>query len=420
MENLNFTPDKRRRTDEQLIALNETLKATKSGITIFIREPTSGYYGKPIELNYPVHGKRKRRTILNVLKEYGIPQRDIQPRLFAEDSAMWKNINQTTINQLYTAVFELAAKLKNPTISANSKTTLFEYINTIAIENERSGKSTKLQKQLLYNLRFTKAQNIKIKDITPEYITAFLLAIEKNGLKPQTRKNIYAAFRAVLYRAQRSNIIRENPINKIEKKFIPKHERVAAQIHYLEYEELAKLAECYENEKHARTKQALQIFLFQCCTGFRIGDVVMLQWRNIDFEKNKITIVEQKTKKTMRKTLTESAKYYLPKTKGVGVGFVFPEFASESGKVYINRLLKKYDSVIGKHIHTHAARHTFATLHYERNKDIEALKHEMNHYKIQTTEIYAQIADLTRENEMKNLDKFVVAILDKILDKYPK
>lgn len=407
MEKVFFAPDKRRQTDLQLFAdLNKTLKAAKKRIGLYVREPKRGYYNQTIYIYYPLRGKRQQKTLFAAFEIFGIARRDIMPMLFEEKSKADKETNQTTINQLYTAVFELAAKLENPNAATHAKTTLFEYINALKRENESNGKNTGNERQILHQLQETEMQNIKLKDVNADYLAEFLGKIANGGLKASTQKNLYAILRLILNKARRGGLIPENPIYRIDKKYIPKYERKAATIHYLTIEELQTLNKCYEKETHAQRKKALQIFLLQCNTGFRISDILRLQWENIDFVKNTITIVEQKTKKLMVKTLTNGAKHYLPTQPTNGGGLVFPGIKNTR----INQLLKKYDNTIGKHLHTHAARHTFATMHLQTNKDLAALKHELNHHDIKLTEIYAQVLDLTRTAEMKNLDKFASAI----------
>lgn len=405
MENSIFTPDKRRPTDEQLFwDLNNTLKTARAKIRVYSRNPYERYE-QNIYVSYYENGKRKQLAVYSVLDKYGIERRQIYPKLFAEVNKQTREVNQTTINQLYTALFELAAKLQSGTAAATAKkkTMLFDYVAQVDKEAKANGQTTRGFVQLLYWLQNT-AQDCKIKDLNADYIKTFLQTIAKSGIKESTQKTIFSTLRAVLNRAVQSGIINESPLKRVGRQYIPRYERNAARIRYLTKGELNVLAKCYENESDERTKKALQIFLFQCNTGFRIGDIMRLQWQNIDLENNKILIVEQKTKKTMSKRLTGGARYFLPTKRANGL--VFGGFFNTTTR--INQLIKKYDVTIGKHLSTHVARHTFATILLKvTNGNLPIVQAELNHSTITTTAIYAKIPDNERAAAMQKFDTFV-------------
>ena len=407
----NFTsykPDKRKATDEQLfVDLNNTLRAAKKKITFRVQHPENGYYGQSIRVDFKKNGYRHQPVLYSAFNILDIPRRDILPMLIEEKNKADREVNQTTINQLYTAAFEMAAKLENPIFATSSKTLFFDYIEGLKREAESSGKKPVAEQQLLYQLRATNMrQDVKLKDVSADYIREFLSELEICGLKASSQLHIYSTLRAVLNKAKRDGYIQANPIYNLDQKYKPKYKRTAEEIHYLTTEELKKLYKCYERETNECKKNVLRIFLFQCNTGFRISDVLSLTWANIDFEENQMTIVEQKTKKLMVKTLTSNAKRLLPNANGKGPDDrVFKGCVSE-----INRTLKKYDKIVGKHLHSHVARHTFATILLQVSGNMSVVQKEMGHTAITTTAIYAQVKDQTRTKEMQKMDKFVSAI----------
>ena len=407
MENSIFTPDKRRPTDEQLFwDLNNTLKRARAKIRVYSRNPYE-WYEQNIYVSYYENGKRKQSAVYSVLDKYGIERRQIYPKLFAEVNKQTREVNQTTINQLYTALFELAAKLQSGTAAATAKkkTMLFDYVAQVDSEIKANGQTTRSFAQLLYWLQNT-AQDCKLKDLNADYIKAFLLAIAANGLKKNTQATIFSTLRNVLNRAVQSELISESPLKRLGRQFIPHYERNAATIHYLDDKELRQFAECYATETDERTKKAMQIFLFQCLTGLRIGDVLALKWENINLKTNTIRLIEQKTAKIHVIEIIETAKNYLPKRPTNGGGLVFGGYFHNSARV--NQLISKYDKQIGQHIHTHLARHTFATILLEvTNGNLVIVQKAVGHTTITTTEIYAQAKSKDRAAAMQKLDTFV-------------
>ena len=407
MENVKFAPDKRRATDEQLFFdMNDLFKRLHLKMQVYSRNAYE-HYEQNLYLSYYENGKRKQSAVYSVLDKYGINKRQIMPKLFAEVNKQMRDVNQTTINQLYTALMELSAKLQSGTAAAQAKKNimLFDYVAQLQNENTASGKQSRQYRQLLKWLQDT-AQDCKLQNVNADYIKTFLQAIAASGIKKQTQKNIYSTLRAVLNRAERENIIAETPLKRLGRQYIPRAERNAANIHYLTKDEVCKVMQLHNAETNEQSKKALQIFLFQCFTGFRIGDIMRLKWENIDFEENTIYIVEQKTDKPQTKTLTVGAKNYLPKPLTNGGGLVFGDWFKETTR--IDQLLKRYDKTIGKHLHTHTARHTFATLLLKAtNGNLAIVQKELNHSTITTTAIYAKVLDTERTAAMQKFDTFV-------------
>jgi integrase len=155
----------------------------------------------------------------------------------------------------------------------------------------------------------------------------------------------------------------------------------------------------FEDEKLERTRD---IFIFCSFTGLSYSDVKTLSSENIQSSTDGNLWIRGKRKKTATDytiPLLNIPKMILEKYKGkTKNGFLLPVVHI----VWNNRLLIKIGNLCGinKHLSSHLARHTFATLALTKGVSIETVAKMLGHTNIETTQIYAEITDSKIENEM--------------------
>jgi integrase len=142
-------------------------------------------------------------------------------------------------------------------------------------------------------------------------------------------------------------------------------------------------------------------FLFACLTGLRISDLKQIRWQNIlDTE---IRIVQKKTGDHITIPLSEQARQILPEKGTAKNGDLIFAYPSRDD-VYNDRLLKWIQSVgIKKHVTSHVARHTFATLLVTQGTDLYAVQHLLGHRDLRVTQIYAKLVDQRKVDAIKSL-----------------
>lgn len=228
------------------------------------------------------------------------------------------------------------------------------------------------------------------------------------------------------------NIIDHNPVKKISmpvKKVDVQEDKV---LNFYNKEELTYFFECLKKED-----KPMQMALFRTLafTGARKGEILALQWKDINFIDNSIRI-----NKTVTLGLKNTLIVQTPKTKSsvrtismdrqtiivlkewkriqqenfFKLGFntlnpsqlVFPSVKNtimqppKVGK-YLDRLVDLYNI---RRITTHGFRHTHCSLLFEAGASIKEVQDRLGHSDVQTTmNIYAHVTEKAKE---KTADKF--------------
>ncbi len=145
------------------------------------------------------------------------------------------------------------------------------------------------------------------------------------------------------------------------------------------------------------------IFFTFLHTGMRKGELINLEWEDIDFKRRIIKIRKKDfwRPKTGEREIPISQKLYdllsaLKKTndKGLKSSFVFPHSDGSQIKTKLRRQLIRIAEEVGVMNLTtlHALRHTFASQLVMNGVDLPTVQKLMGHSDIQTTMIYAHLA----------------------------
>jgi len=253
------------------------------------------------------------------------------------------------------------------------------------------------------------------------------------GVKPATVNRDVAALSSVLSAAAAAGIIPRNPVARELK---PLKVDRNARCRYLKPDELARLMEAMKarDRKMAEKRASANawrkgrgypllpslksygdhltpIVILALNTGMRRGELLGLQWRNVNLENNVITLAGEqdesggggtKSGRTrhipMSKAVREAVEAWKEQQGEVWpAGFVFPGPGGErmkSLKTAFTRLLK--DARI-KDFRFHDCRHHFCSMLVQRGVPLAKVKELAGHSTIQLTERYAHLApdDLT-------------------------
>lgn len=272
------------------------------------------------------------------------------------------------------------------------------------------------------NNHFIKIGNINIKDVTTSVLQDFFNEQSNYGLSAKTIRNMAMILRKALKQAVIDGLIGQNyALNVVLPKVVKK------EIQVLTHEqERVLVKESYYYRYGTFVRLAL-------CTGVRLGEVLGLQWGDIDLCKNELKVRhilhrcknydpalkhvtsmyldEPKTMKSKRTiplptSAVKDLKLWREKQSIEVSNPVFVVTDKEGKyldpttfKKYYNRLLDK----CGIHgITFHALRHTFATNALENGMDVKVLSDILGHASVAfTLDTYAHVLNTFKRENME-------------------
>lgn len=226
---------------------------------------------------------------------------------------------------------------------------------------------------------------------------------KSHKLKPNTQANLLTKLSVMLNAAVKKDLIKYNPVSKLDKALRPKvenHNRT-----YLSKAELERLASTPfpvdSNKDYG--KNVPKAFFFSVYTGLRFSDIVRLTGANFGTDDNGMYISFNVKKTTRRQQLYigDEAKKLLPANmKPNEPVFKIPE----NGTTNVD--LQKWAKAAGitKNLTFHVARHTNATMLLNNGVPIEAVSFQLGHKSVSTTQIYAEITSRTQRKAARTLD----------------
>ena len=149
-------------------------------------------------------------------------------------------------------------------------------------ENGRSSYQTYLDKHILPILG-----DYLITEITPAMLNKMLLDFQKKGYKHSSTIKLYNLLNGILDMAFMDYSIQINPMQRVQRPKQPKDEKqVAESDKALTIEQLRYCLDCVSKES-----LQWQTYIVLCAdTGCRRGELCGLQWQDIDFDKESVTI----------------------------------------------------------------------------------------------------------------------------------
>lgn len=256
--------------------------------------------------------------------------------------------------------------------------------------------------------------NRKLKDFSPALLTKFFSELELN---PSTCKKLYTILESLFTRAVEQGFIKETPCRNV---ILPKQDKVKRQS--LTTEQAKELLQMVESYSQLNT--IIKVLLF---TGMRSGEVLGLQWEDIDFDRHLIHVVhsladvggkhflqEPKTKTSIRyigmsqvleSIILEHKAEQEKAIEIVGETFQYPNmvFTSTTGN-YLDRasLLTQFKRLIKdtdfSWASLHTLRHANATLLINNGVDLKIVSEHLGHSGVGVTaDTYADVLADTKQ-----------------------
>ena len=234
------------------------------------------------------------------------------------------------------------------------------------------------------------------------------------GLSDSMVRGLHAACRSALDKAVQEELIRTNPA--VGCKLPPKRGR---EMQVLGREELQRFL------IQAQAEGYFELFLLDLCTGLRRGELLALQWDDLNFKTGTLTVNKQvyevkgqlqvsipKTRASIRRLVlppgvVEVLRQY---RETVDSRWMFPSPVKEDIPITPGAVRRRLQIILEragcKRIRFHDLRHTFATLSLESGMDVKTLSAMLGHVSAATTlDIYTHVTGDMQSEAAAKIDR---------------
>lgn len=245
--------------------------------------------------------------------------------------------------------------------------------------------------------RNTTPETIKVAELTPDDVRAFLVALARSGLSKRSQQRALAAIRSFFRWAERSRFSLSNPARRVR---TPKASRPLPRV--LSVEEVTQIldqAPPDSREPQDLRDRALLELLY--AAGLRISEALSLTWEDLDWHersvrvfgkggKERIVPVGEPAIRALRswKKAAEALGGDLPE-----LVFVDPRKGRPLSDRSARRIVEAWRRRAGiqARVHPHLFRHSFATHLLESGADLRAIQELLGHSSLATTERYTHV-----------------------------
>ena len=234
------------------------------------------------------------------------------------------------------------------------------------------------------------------------------------GLSDSMVRGLHAACRSALEKAVQEELIRTNPA--VGCKLPPKRGR---EMQVPGREELQRFL------IQAQAEGYFELFLLDLCTGLRRGELLALQWDDLDFKTGALTVNKQvyevkgRLQVSVPKTRASIRRLVLPPgvvevlrqyRERVDSRWIFPSPVKEDMPMTPGAVRRRLQIILEragcKRIRFHDLRHTFATLSLESGMDVKTLSAMLGHVSAATTlDIYTHVTGDMQSEAAAKIDR---------------
>lgn len=245
---------------------------------------------------------------------------------------------------------------------------------------------TTLTYRTTFNIMIEYFGNIQLSELTKNSIEDFIGYRVKKVSVYAGRKDLIN-IKAMFNWAVDNNLLNSNSANKIKRLKTPEKLPV-----FFNKEDFEKLISSIESE------DLKDLIIFAVNTGLRQGEIINLEFSQIDFVNRVVTLDNQthitKSKKVRSVPLNEITFQILNKrVKKNGSTYVFSLNGNMINQDFLIHKFKKYviDAELNPKLKFHSLRHTFASWLVQRGVSIYEVSKLLGHSDIKVTEIYAHL-----------------------------
>lgn len=245
----------------------------------------------------------------------------------------------------------------------------------------------------------TAEPELRLEQVEPSTVRAFLGAMTREGLSKRSQARALSAVRSAFRHACREGLLGKNPAASVrtpkQEKTLPRHLRPGEIETLLETEAAEGL--------YAVRDRALLELLY--ATGLRVGEVVSLDWADLDLEARVSRVLGKGGKERMvpfgkpAAGALEAWRQVWPeqRQKYTGEEVDDPVFLNTRGARLGDRSVRRIvdqtaiAAGVAEHVHPHTLRHTFATHLLEEGADLRTIQELLGHSSLATTQRYTHV-----------------------------
>lgn len=271
--------------------------------------------------------------------------------------------------------------------------------------------------------------HITLADLTTDDIQALYTRLQQDGKSPSYIQNIHKIINPCLQKAADNRLIQNNPASRTERPAVRKSSGKA-----MSEADMQKFMAVVDDQDD-RWRAA---FLTLMGTGLRVGELLALEWDDIDLENGLISV-----NKTLSRTKGQGLIVDKPKTAASEATVPMPNFvikaikrhkvsqaawALKKGEEYQNRKIvfaslrgtymsprnfqRKHYELVKKagieHINVHGLRHTYATRLLEQGENLRVVQELLRHANISTTgDIYSHVTVQVKKQAAQKMDNLL-------------
>jgi integrase len=354
-------------------------------MAVIVREKVKGSGEWWVFINHK--GKRRSKKV-GTKKAANSVKREVEARLAKGDMGMIRE--------------------KCPTLSAYSKQWLMAPFHDWK-------DSTQREYEKAFNLHVKPRLGSKrLDEIKRVTVKTLLARLKEQGLSPSRRKTVKNVVSGILNSAIEDELIEVNPCRMMGKYTGSGNVR---DIDPLTAEEVSTLL---QNAQERLSETCYTLFLVAVRTGLRLGEILALEWPDIDFDERtaeiskswnykRKTMGSPKNDKSRRVDLTpgtiEALRKLKKTTKVVSIdGVIFGD--DKGSRLVHSTLYRALKEVAPRDIRIHDLRHTYATLRVAKGDNIVDVSNQLGHHAVGfTLDKYAHWMPGEHKSQVDELDK---------------
>ena len=357
----------------------------------------------------------------------------------------WKPDRKYTDKQLEKALNKAAVEFEEKVLSgetaANGRIRLVDFIPQYYenVQNTLTETTLVTYKRIINGFILPSLGHLKLKDIKPLHIQKFVNALSTGDYRqdgkdgkpyaPATVRRYYVVLQSILHNAYRLQLIPKNPADG-DIITLPSLGQQKTEIY--NKQELAEMLSALETEN---TMFKALIYM-AIATGCRRGELVALEWKDIDFDSGIVRISKSAYQMKGEGTKIKDTKTHKERTVQIppvcvallkqwkneqftkrlqlgsawrGSDFVFIQsdgaiLYSTSPTMMFDKFQKRHDL---PHKKFHALRHTSATLALSNGINIKAVGARLGHSQLKTTDRYLHALEETERQAANVFDNIL-------------
>jgi len=274
-----------------------------------------------------------------------------------------------------------------------------KYINYLEVERNASPYTVRnYTTDLLNFFQFLKDKEIgSLKEVDRHTLRDYLSHLMEKGFVKASIARKLSAIRSFYRYLLREEIISTSPVANTSS---PKLDRRLPS--FLTIEEIDRLLEAPDlSTPQGLRDRALMELLY--ASGFRVSELVSLNLEQVNLDTNEIRVWGKGSKERMvlmgepaARALTAYLNQGRPELLGKksNSALLLNRYGKRINERRVQRILEKYANIIniGKRVHPHMLRHTFATHLLDGGADLRVVQELLGHASLSSTQIYTHVS----------------------------